>query len=421
MKEDNKKNNDDFRLDDIDIFFCSNFNELLDDKPFHTDEVLNDKPFSADNLFENDKKTTEILSFDDEPKFIKNDIEILDISSEDEIEILDIDDNKIEILDFDISNEGNNKQVEIPIIKQNNDGIEIPAAKENNQILDSNIESKPTNKRHKKRGIKRIILIIDLIILFILLFFTVYKIIAWSNDNNATNKQIKEIQSNVSISEVDDNSNTIVINNNEPSVDSSKDNDYWNFINKPLISVDFSDLINKNNDTVGWIQVSGTNINYPVVKYFDNEYYLDHSYDKSYNDAGWIFMDYRNNLVDDKNTIIYGHARLNSTMFGTLKNVVKKNWYTNIDNHLVKLSTINSNTSWQVFSTYVINSEDYYIKTSFANDDEYLEFLNNLKSRSVYDYNTSVNENDRILTLSTCYTDNKRVVLHAKLIKIENR
>ena len=68
-----------------------------------------------------------------------------------------------------------------------------------------------------------------------------------------------------------------------------------------------------------------TNINYPVVQTNDNEYYLGRAFDKSKNDAGWVFMDYRNdvnNLSD--NTIIYGHGRLDKTVFGSLKNALKK-------------------------------------------------------------------------------------------------
>ena len=225
-----------------------------------------------------------------------------------------------------------------------------------------------------------------------------------------------------------DYENTIIIdnNNNDDNNDTENNNpeetnDYYRFIKMPLINVDLTNLQSQNSDTIGWLQVNGTNINYPVVKTDNNDYYLNHDFNKRYNDGGWIFADYRNNLIDDKNLIIYGHARLNLTMFGTLKNVIKANWYQNSDNYLVRLSTINSNMSFQVFSTYVTEAEDYYIKTDFNNNEDYLSFLNTLKSRSVYNYGVSLSENDRILTLSTCYTDNRRVVLHAKLIKYENR
>ena len=69
-------------------------------------------------------------------------------------------------------------------------------------------------------------------------------------------------------------------------------------------------LLKENQETVSWITVNGTNINYPVVQHSDNEYYLNHSFDGSENSAGWIFLDYRNNIENtEKNTIIYGHSR----------------------------------------------------------------------------------------------------------------
>ena len=65
--------------------------------------------------------------------------------------------------------------------------------------------------------------------------------------------------------------------------------------------------------------------------------------------------------------------------------------------------------------------EDYYIRTSFESDSSFYEFAKILKARSIYDYNVEIKPTDRILTLSTCYSNNQRVVLHAKLIKYENR
>ena len=75
---------------------------------------------------------------------------------------------------------------------------------------------------------------------------------------------------------------------------------------------------------------------------------------------------------------------------------------------------------YQVFSTYSIKPEDYYINTIYNNDNEFNEFLNKIKSRSNYNYNIEVNSNDKVLTLSSCIGDGKkRVVLHAKLIENE--
>ena len=103
-------------------------------------------------------------------------------------------------------------------------------------------------------------------------------------------------------------------------------------------------------------------------------------------------------------------------MFGSMRNVIKPNWYNNKNNHIIKISTTNNNQLWQVFSTYTIEPESYYITTRFADDESYDKFLNTIQSRSVYNYDVKVSTKDKILTLSSCYDHTKRVVLHAKLI-----
>lgn len=81
------------------------------------------------------------------------------------------------------------------------------------------------------------------------------------------------------------------------------------------------------------------------------------------NKAGWIFMDYRNSAeVLDRNTIIYGHGKLDTAMFRTLKNILKTSWVNKKDNYIVKLSTFKENMLFQVFSVYQIPVETNYIK-----------------------------------------------------------
>ena len=100
---------------------------------------------------------------------------------------------------------------------------------------------------------------------------------------------------------------------------------------------------------------------------------------------------------------------------------LKSNWYNNKDNHIIRLSTEIENTMWQIFSVYKIPEETYYITTNFSNDSEYEKFLNIIKERSIHNFNTDININDKVLTLSTCYSDTERTVVHAKLIKRSSR
>lgn len=123
-----------------------------------------------------------------------------------------------------------------------------------------------------------------------------------------------------------------------------------------------------------------------------------------------------------KNNIIYGHSRRNNTMFGSLLGVTNTSWCSNRNNTVIYLSTEKYNTMWQVFSVYTTPKETNYLTTSFANDESYLNFLNECKSRSIYDFGTIFSANDSILTLSTCAKDdNYRVVIQAKLIKKDIR
>lgn len=203
-----------------------------------------------------------------------------------------------------------------------------------------------------------------------------------------------------------------------------KQNDmYWKYLNTPLSSIDFTELLKQNKDTVGWLIVNNTNINYPVVQTTNNDYYLKHAFDRSKNYAGWVYADFRNNFdYLSKNTVIYAHGRKDGVMFGSLNNALKKNWYTNLDNQIIQLSTLKYNTMWQIFSVYKIEAESYYITTDFNSDESFGEFVTKMEERSIYDFGVDVTQEDRILTLSTCYNDKgTRLVVQAKLVKIQER
>lgn len=269
----------------------------------------------------------------------------------------------------------------------------------------------------RKLKVKKLFLAIISLILMCTLIYSASKIIMWFMDNNKTDNVIKKVQDIVEVEELEDTSNTEVIESVEDEF-----NPYWDYIDMKLINVNFDELLKENNETVGWLQVAGTKINYPFVQTSDNTFYLTHSFNKRNNSAGWVFLDYRNNINElDRNTIIYAHGRLNGTMFGSLNKVLNDKWLNNTNNHVIKMSTLKENTLWQVFSVYHIPTTSDYIVTTFSNDDSFLEFANMLKDRSVYNFNTSISASDKILTLSTCYNDQEKMVLHAKLIKREER
>lgn len=183
----------------------------------------------------------------------------------------------------------------------------------------------------------------------------------------------------------------------------------------------FDELLKKNSDTVGYLSVNNTKINYPVVQGSTNSYYLNRDFNKRKNSMGWIFMDYRNNSKElDKNTIIYGHNIKQGIMFGTLKYALNSSWYKKESNQIITFNTPTKNMKWRIFSIYRIPATEDYLKTEFKDDAEYMDFINMLKSRSLYDFNQTIDESSNIITLSTCFSHTTRHVVHAVLISEED-
>ncbi len=175
-----------------------------------------------------------------------------------------------------------------------------------------------------------------------------------------------------------------------------------------------------NPDTVGWLTVNNTTVNYPVVQSTNNSYYLNHDFNKNANSLGWVFMDYRNSAYElDQNTIIYGHnlAR-DKIMFGNLSATLNPNWYTKANNQYVTFNTPAGDMQWRIFSIYIIAATNDYLYNTFEDQSQFLDFANALKARSIHDFGVELKENDKILTLSTCQSNGaSRLVVHAVLIQ----
>ena len=234
--------------------------------------------------------------------------------------------------------------------------------------------------------------VIDLFFMIVCLFFFIFSlvhIINWKLNNRA-NKKINEIT-----------------------------HEYITVGGEDKYKIDFDKLKDINSDVIGYIRVNGTNIDYVVVQGKDNEYYLSKNLEKKDNKSGWIFLDYKNKLDGtDKNIIIYGHNTVDKSMFGSLKNVLKEEWFNNKNNHEIVFVTESGLVKYKVFSTYKIDNEEFYIKTDFTSDEEYKNFIKKIKKRSYFDFDVDTENVSQILTLSTCSNQGKkRVVLHA--IKVD--
>lgn len=189
--------------------------------------------------------------------------------------------------------------------------------------------------------------------------------------------------------------------------------------NSYFIPGSYDTLLKINKDTVGWLIVPGTKIDYPIVKGTDNSNYLENNFYNEPDFNGWLFMDYRNNSKElDDNTIIFGHNRFSSgVMFGTLQKLRKKSFFEKEENNYITFNTMEHGYKWRVFSVYSINVTSDYLYNSFLEDNERQKFFDKLKKRSQIKFDVDVTSKDKILTLSTCLSTNNRLVVHAVLVE----
>ena len=258
--------------------------------------------------------------------------------------------------------------------------------------VDTRAGSQKSDKNTKKRKIK----IIDIIILIVCICGLVVSgsmLLKWLKNNIESNKVMTEINDIAGISDVDEDE--------DPGAE---------------FGIDFEALIAYNSDVVGWIRIPGTSISYSLVQAEDNNKYLRHSLDLTWNEFGWPFLDYKNSSdFTDKHTVIYGHNITSGLMFADLANIYNGSLGNDVTINIYRKDY--RLLTYKVFSTYVYAPESYYLTTQFANDEAYSTYLSAMMSRSVIDFNQTVGVDDNIITLSTCTRDTKnRIVVHAKLV-----
>jgi len=168
---------------------------------------------------------------------------------------------------------------------------------------------------------------------------------------------------------------------------------------------------------VGWIKLDGTPIDYPVMQYTDNDFFLTRLPDGTEHRNGSIFLDYRNNSdFSDKSILIYGHATGTGDMFGVFKNYRDQDFYE--ANPVINLYTPERDYKIVLFAGHVAHSVRDHPPPHFESDEEFLAYIDHLKSISVFDSTTEVTATDRIISLVTCTYDfnDARLILVGILI-----
>lgn len=166
------------------------------------------------------------------------------------------------------------------------------------------------------------------------------------------------------------------------------------------ITIDFNSLLEKNKDIVGWIYCQNTPINYPVVQSENNDYYLRRDLNGKYLVSGTVFVDYRNGSIgEDSNYVVYGHNMKDGSMFSSLAKYKEQSYY---DEHpILYYLTPTADYKIELFAGIVVK-RDALIYVPNPDETEFTAFLNKAKINSTFQSNVEINENDTLITLSTC-------------------
>ena len=248
-----------------------------------------------------------------------------------------------------------------------------------------------------KKRVKTALKIIILIIIILIIYFCYQTYITY-RDTKKIGEEVIKVKAE------------IIIDKEPPKEELVKTNEDNNYVPKKL-TFDFQKLKSINSDTVGWIKINNTNIDYPIVKGKDNSYYLNHSFYKYQNINGWIFENSQNSpYFDDDNTVIFGHNTNARTMFSELRDIYKGKLGNDIN---IYIYLENESFTYKVFSIYLSKPSETTNITKYLNDD----IVSSMKNNSKLNFNIDATSEDKILTLSTCNNiTSDRIIMHAKKI-----
>jgi len=225
---------------------------------------------------------------------------------------------------------------------------------------------------------------------------------------------------------------------------------YWDEMKEPTTASDDPDdrkkyhllsgaeyLLGKNKDVVGIIRIEGTKVNNPVMQAEDNKKYLRHKLNGRESRAGELFMDYRNHFDDvdedgylrypnSDNLVIYGHEMADEQMFGSLK--YYRNNYDYYGQHpIIQLNSNYEQYQYKIFAFFVLDAEDEtetkfdcWNKLDFDDEEDFYDFVNEVKRRNIRLNDVDVKYGDKLLTLSTCngiFGDRGRLIVMARLVR----
>ena len=244
--------------------------------------------------------------------------------------------------------------------------------------------------KHSKKKTNKLIWGIILFILIAILIYSSYQIILWIKSN----AELKNLEESV-FSEVVTEKTEITENGEEKKVE-----------------IDFDQLKQINSEVVGWITIENTNINYPITQAKDNDYYLKRDINKNYSSCGNIFLDCDTKAdFTEQNSVIYGHNLKSGGMFANLRKILDGDLGNEV---YVKIYTPEKEFTYQVIAAYVAEPTKEIIKKNFT-EKEKEQYINNGIKKSKVKFKYDVKSNNNMITLITCYGEQRTVVNALKI------
>lgn len=244
---------------------------------------------------------------------------------------------------------------------------------------------------------KKIINIIE-IILVIILLTSLYRIYNYNKEDKEFKSATREVQEKFEGEEV---------KTSNPGLDEKKKRNQEAIEKIEALRKEYPSI-------VGWIRVGGTEIDYPIVKGNDNDYYLNHNYKDEYNVFGAIFMDYRNKEdLSDQNTIIYGHNNVRAGNFKDLHKYEEEGFFA--EDRFIEIYSLSGYKKYKVFAVYNADPYDKFRSPSYSNE-EGKNLLAYIKERNLVS-GVMPEEIKDILTLQTCSPGNTRLVVQGILVE----
>lgn len=258
-------------------------------------------------------------------------------------------------------------------------------------------EKKKTNK--KKDSIVTIVLLVIFGLVFLFSAYKLFGIIMFYNEGNQEYSALEEL--------------AIF----SPEVDTDTDEE----LGYEYYYIDFEELLSINSDTIGWIRFDQPEIiNYPIVQTTDNSTYLTKTFQSTDNNYGTLFVDVKNGgTFDDANTIIYGHNMKNGSMFGSLDSYQDEEYY--LENPYFYIYTPDGKASkYQVCAVEIVSALSDRYTLTFASDEDYQAYIDSMFSSDYYDTGAVVDTTSKLVTLSTCTSDDdSRLIIQG--VKIEEK